>query len=149
MSSIVNKMLNMVGIDPVDENYETYEDIPMDDNMYDDEPQEEYVQSRRSHRNMRMENSVPTPQMKLVVMQPMNFDEARDIANHLKARKPIVMNLELVDKEVSRRIVDFLSGAVYALDGTIQKVSNGMFLIAPNNVGVFTDEGELSNNNRY
>ena len=98
---------------------------------------------------MRMENSVPTPQMKLVVMQPMNFDEARDIANHLKARKPIVMNLELVDKEVSCRIVDFLSGAVYALDGTIQKVSNGIFLIAPNNVGVFTDEGELSNNNRY
>ena len=78
--------------------------------------------------------------MKLVIMQPVSFEEARDIANHLKERKPIVINLENVDNPTSRRIVDFLSGAVYALDGSIKKVSNGIFLIAPYNVGVMDDE---------
>ncbi len=78
--------------------------------------------------------------MKLVIMQPVSFEEARDIANHLKERKPIVINLEAVDNPTSRRIVDFLSGSVYALDGSIKKVSNGIFLIAPCNVGVMDEE---------
>ena len=56
------------------------------------------------------------------------------------------MNLESVDRDVQRRIVDFLSGAVYALDGNIQKVSNGIFLIAPYNVGIMGDfKDELRN----
>ena len=56
------------------------------------------------------------------------------------------MNLESVDREVARRIVDFLSGSVYALDGNIQKVSNGIFLIAPYNVGIMGDfKDELRN----
>ncbi len=87
-----------------------------------------------------------TAQLKLVVMQPESFEEARDIANHLKTKKPVVMNLESVEKEVARRIVDFLSGAVFALDGNIQKVSNGIFLIAPYNVGIMGDfKDELRN----
>ena len=57
----------------------------------------------------------------------------------LKSRKPIVVNLESVEKNVARRIIDFLSGAVYALDGDIQKVSNGIFIIAPNNVNIMSD----------
>ena len=80
-----------------------------------------------------------TAQLNLVVMQPENFEDARDIANHLKNKKPVVMNLEFVEKEVSRRIVDFLSGAVYAVDGNIQKVSNGIFIITPYNVGIMGD----------
>ena len=80
-----------------------------------------------------------TAQLNLVVMQPENFEDARDIANHLKNKKPVVMNLEFVEKEVSRRIVDFLSGAVYAVDGNIQKVSNGIFVITPYNVGIMGD----------
>lgn len=87
-----------------------------------------------------------TAQLKLVVMQPETFEEARDIANHLKSKKPVVMNLEAVDRDVQRRIVDFLSGAVFALDGNIQKVSNGIFLIAPYNVGIMGDfKDELRN----
>jgi len=87
-----------------------------------------------------------TAQLKLVVMQPESFEEARDIANHLKSKKPVVMNLEAVDRDVQRRIVDFLSGAVFALDGNFQKVSNGIFLIAPYNVGIMGDfKDELRN----
>ena len=88
-----------------------------------------------------------TAQLKLVVMQPESFDDARDIANHLKNKKPVVMNLEFVEKDIARRIVDFLSGAVYAVDGNIQKVSNGIFIITPYNVDFMGDLlDELENN---
>jgi len=78
--------------------------------------------------------------MRVVVIQPKSFDEAQDIADHLKERKPVIMNLEAVDTAVSRKIVDFLSGATYALDGNIQKITNGIFLVAPNNVGILDEE---------
>jgi len=80
-----------------------------------------------------------TAQLNLVVMQPESFEDARNIADHLKNKKPVVMNLEFVEKDISRKIVDFLSGAVYAVDGNIQKVSNGIFIITPYNVGIKGD----------
>ena len=73
------------------------------------------------------------------VVQLQSFEDARDIADHLKSKKPIVINLENLETDVSRRVVDFLSGAVYGVDGNIQKVANGIFLIAPNNVGIMGD----------
>ncbi|MCL2740290.1 MAG: cell division protein SepF [Oscillospiraceae bacterium] len=75
----------------------------------------------------------------VVIVTPENFEEAQDIADNIKAKRPCVMNLELVDKAVARRIVDFLSGTVYAVDGNIQKVSNGIFLITPYNVNIMGD----------
>ena len=87
-----------------------------------------------------------TTQLKVVVVTPESFDEARDIAEHLKQKKPVVINLEGVEKDIARRIVDFLSGAVYSLDGNIQKISTGIFLIAPYNVGIMGDfKDELRN----
>lgn len=87
-----------------------------------------------------------TTQLKVVVRTPETFEEARDIADHLKSKKPVVINLEGVEKDVARRIVDFLSGAVYAVDGNIQKISTGIFLIAPYNVGIMGDfKDELRN----
>ena len=79
-------------------------------------------------------------------MQPESFEEARDITNHLKNRKPIVVNLEAIDKNVARRVIDFLSGAIYALDGDIQKISNSIFLLAPNNVGIMSEDGTDTRN---
>ncbi|NLB82513.1 MAG: cell division protein SepF [Clostridiaceae bacterium] len=80
-----------------------------------------------------------TTQLKVVVVSPETFDEARDIAEHLKSKKPVVINLEGVEREIARRVIDFLSGAVFALDGNIQKISSGIFLIAPYNVGIMGD----------
>lgn len=139
MSNFMNKMLNFVGFDTEDE----FEDGFVDETEtidYDDTPGIDRISARRSSRVVKLhENSAPT-QMKVVVIQPDNFEDARDITNHLKKRKPVVVNLELVDKNVARRVVDFLSGAVYALDGDIQKISNGIFLIAPSNVGILCDD---------
>ncbi|MCK9478171.1 MAG: cell division protein SepF [Firmicutes bacterium] len=87
-----------------------------------------------------------TTQLKVVVVSPETFDEARDIAEHLKSKKPVVINLEGVEREIARRIIDFLSGSVFALDGNIQKISSGIFLIAPYNVGIMGDfRDELRN----
>lgn len=80
-----------------------------------------------------------TAQLKVVVMSPMSFDEARDVADYLKTKNPVVINLETLPKDSSRRMVDFLSGAVYALGGSIQKIANGIFLATPYNVSILGD----------
>jgi cell division inhibitor SepF len=82
-------------------------------------------------------------QFKVVVMNPENFEDAREITEHLKNKKPVVINLIEIEKEFAQRILDFLSGAVCSLDGSIQKVAQGIFVVAPNNVdimGEFKDE---------
>lgn len=77
--------------------------------------------------------------MKVVVVEPTNYDEVQDICNNLKSKKPIIINFENIDKDVARRMVDFISGAVFALDGTIQKVSNGIVVVAPSNVDIMAN----------
>ncbi len=135
MSRFVNKMLGLMGVG-ADDNY---------DEVYDEEVVEDYepsmfdrINERRSSRVVKMHNAASA--MRVVVIRPEAFDEARDITNHLKSRKPIVVNLESVNTDVARRIIDFLSGAVFALDGDIRKVSNGIFVIAPSNVDIMSDE---------
>ena len=87
-----------------------------------------------------------TTQLKVVVVQPAAFEDSKEIADHLKTKKPIVVNLENIDRDVAKRIIDFLSGAVYSLDGNIQKISNGIFLIVPYNMGIMGDfKDELRN----
>lgn len=82
--------------------------------------------------------NLPTAQkqMKVMVVEPFAFDDAQHIADHLKNRKPVVVNLENCDKEVAKRMIDFISGTTYALGGSIQKIGNDIFLCAPNNVDV-------------
>ena len=74
-----------------------------------------------------------TQAIKMVISQPTNFEQSEEICSFLKERKSVIVNLEYVNKDVARRIVDFISGGVYALDGYIQKVSNAIFLVAPSN----------------
>lgn len=72
-------------------------------------------------------------QVKMVISQPTTFEQSEEICALLKEKKSVIVNLEYVNKDVARRIVDFISGGVYALDGHIQKISNSIFLIAPMN----------------
>jgi len=75
-------------------------------------------------------------QIKVMVVEPFSFDDAQHIADYLKSRKPVVVNLESSDPEIAKRMIDFISGTTYALNGQIQKVGNNIFLCAPNNVDV-------------
>lgn len=75
-------------------------------------------------------------QIKMQIAKPTNFEQANDIILQLKSKNAIVINLEYVSKEVGRRIVDVVSGAVTALDGNMEKVSNSIFVIAPYNYDI-------------
>ena len=77
-----------------------------------------------------------TQQVKMVICQPTSFEQSESICNLLKEKKSIIVNLEYVNKDVARRIVDVVSGAVHALDGNLQKVSNSIFLVAPYNYDI-------------
>ena len=72
----------------------------------------------------------------MVIQQPTEYGNAREIARYLKDRQPVIVNLEKLDKVTAQKVVDFLSGAVYALDGRIQKVSNGIIVAVPSNMGI-------------
>lgn len=73
-------------------------------------------------------------QMQVVLVKPERYDDVTSIADHLNEKKTVVLNLESADRDLSRRIVDFLSGATYANHGNMRKVSKGTFLIVPNGV---------------
>ena len=127
----VNKMLKWIGI--TDDEYDVEEEFLTDGFGEQEDP------VIPAGKRGKVVNIHATTQMKVVVIQLTCFEDAKDIADHLKNKKPVVINLENLEKDVSRRVVDFLSGAVYGVDGNIQKVANGIFLIAPYNVGIMGD----------
>ena len=99
------------------------------DSETEEEPEEKGFFGRKSK-----VVSMPTPQqVRMVITQPTSFEQSEEICNYLKEKKSVIVNLEYVNKDVARRIIDVVSGAVHALDGHIQKVSNSIFLIAPFN----------------
>lgn len=75
-------------------------------------------------------------QFKMLVIEPKSFDECPKLVDSLKAKKPVIINLEKVESDTARKIFDFLSGATYALSGNVQKVANNIFVFAPENVDV-------------
>lgn len=77
--------------------------------------------------------------MKVVVCEPESFDEVQILADHLKNRKQVIMNLESTPPEISQRIIDFISGTTYALDGNTQQLGRHIFLFAPSNVEIAKD----------
>ncbi len=80
-----------------------------------------------------------TTQLKVVLVKPERFEDASTIADHLNNKRTVVLNLESTNKEVSRRLVDFLSGVAYANNGQIKRVANSTFIITPYNVDIMGD----------
>ena len=78
----------------------------------------------------------------LVVIEPKNFDECPKLVDSLKAKRPVVINLEKIETETAKKIFDFLSGATYALNGNVQKVANNIFIFAPEKVDITTNQEE-------
>jgi cell division inhibitor SepF len=85
----------------------------------------------------RRPGSVSTPAMaQIVLLEPSSFGEARDVAEALKQQKPIIVNVRKTDKDLARRIVDFLSGISYAIDGHMHKIADSIYIFAPGSVDV-------------
>lgn len=92
-----------------------------------------------------------TAQLQVVLVKPEKFEDASGIADHLLAKRTVVLNLESTNREIARRLVDFLSGVAYANGGQIKKVANSTYIITPYNVGVMGDSllDELENSGLY
>jgi len=98
----------------------------------------------------RVMNVSTTANLQVVIVKPEEFSTAADIADHLRERRTVVMNLEKSSKDVARRLIDFLSGVAYALDGKIKRVAVNTYIITPYNVGLTGDiVDELENNGLY
>ena len=86
---------------------------------------------------------------KMILLEPRAYSEAQQIADHLKKRNTVVVNLKRVTSDQAKRIMDFLSGTIYAIKGNIQKIGSGIFLCTPNNINVqgkITDDNEKDKN---
>lgn len=130
--ALMNKVWDLFGMDSADQ--EEYED----ENIYDYGNNEEEEEDNKKIFGRKNNKIVSMPQtqsqaIKMVISQPTTFEQSDEICSFLKEKKSVIVNLEYVNKDVARRIVDFISGGVYALDGYIQKVSNSIFLVAPSN----------------
>ena len=137
-----------------EDDYDDYDDED-EDGYEDDEPAAvpERPAPRRSFgRSSAAPEPAPAPrgtgrvvnlnsnaQLQVVLVKPDRFDQVSDIADHLRDKKAVVLNLESTNKDVARRLVDFLSGCAYALDGKIKKVAISTYLITPYNVNVTGD----------
>ena len=86
--------------------------------------------------NSKIVNIHTNIKMEVVVTDPESYEEAQEICDHIKSKKPVVINLENLDRQTAQRTMDFLSGACYALNGDIQRVANNIFIIAPENVDI-------------
>lgn len=124
-----------------DEEYEEdFPDVKKQDNtaaLFD----ERRTQNRDDRRN-KVVNIHATTQLKVVLVSPQHFEDASEIADHLKNKRTVVMNLEATNKDVARRLVDFLSGVAYAGEGKIKRVANSTYIITPYHVDI---EGDLIN----
>lgn len=123
-----------------------------DDDVYEDEvdfisnnrnaylPADDYEneQPTTTKRN-KVVNINATTQLQVVLVKPERFDDASAVADHLNSKRTVVLNLESTNKEVSRRLVDFLSGVAYANNGQIKRVANSTFIITPYNVDIMGD----------
>lgn len=105
---------------------------------------------REEDRRNKVVNIHATTQLKVVLVKPESFATASEIADHLKEKRTVVINLESADKDTSRRLVDFLSGVAYAIEGKIKKVAANTYIITPYHVDLMGDLiDELEHNGYY
>ena len=134
--AIMEKVWGFLGMEPEQENNEELENedyIETNEMQDQDDEDDRRVWNRRGSKVVSMPQ---TQQVKMVICQPTTFEQSENICTLLKEKKSIIVNLEYVNKDIARRIVDVVSGAVHALDGNLQKVSNSIFLVAPFNYDI-------------
>ena len=130
-----------------------YEDEDEEFEDFEDDPRRDAFEDRRSKiedRRNKVVNIHATTQLKVVLVKPERFENASEIADQLKDKRTVVLNLESTNKDVARRLIDFLSGVAYAGEGKIKKVAANTYIITPYNVDILGDLiDELENNGLY
>lgn len=118
--------------------------------LFDDRKDDRREDRRSEDRHNKVVNIHATTQLKVVLVKPERFENASEIADHLKEKRTVVLNLESTNKDVARRLIDFLSGVAYADEGKIKKVAANTYIITPYSVDIMGDLiDELENNGLY
>lgn len=152
-AAIINKFMDMMGINNHDDEYDETEQYEQEINEVEENYELPTSKSRRSFSDIESSNPYSSKNVqtkvipmntavsssKMVITQPTCYDDVQEIGEYLKEKKSIIINLENVGKEDARRILDFLSGAAFMIEGSIQKVSNLIYLMAPRNVEIQND----------
>lgn len=151
---LMDKIKGMVNPDTIDDNYDddyVFDDV--DDNTeysYDDYPQQGgqhqaggYPQNPNQQRQQTPINNTQGGSMglnannlELKVIRPERYDSVRQIVDHLLNRRTVVLNLEATTKEDARRMIEFLTGVIYSINGDLRRVANNTFVLTPNNVDI-------------
>ena len=156
------KRLTHPNEDEMEDDYDEDEDVYEDE----DEPEErnqtppprereeprrrEYQEPPRRNNGGKVVNIHATTQLQVVLVKPDRYENASEIADHLRDKRTVVLNLEKTQKDVSRRLLDFLSGVAYAQEGKIKKVALQTYIVTPYNVDIMGDLiDELENNGLY
>ena len=118
--------------------------------LFDDRKDDRREDRRSEDRHNKVVNIHATTQLKVVLVKPERFENASEIADHLKEKRTVVLKLESTNKDVARRLIDFLSGVAYAGEGKIKKVAANTYIITPYSVDIMGDLiDELENNGLY
>lgn len=155
--SFLDKIKNIVNVDedgyyPDDDAQEA--DYGSNDRFFESgeerAPKTAYHRVQRQSEQEKVVNIHTTAQLQVVLAKPEKFDEVSGIADNLNEKRTVVLNLESVNKETARRLIDFLSGVAYANNGQLKRVANSTFIITPYNVDVMGDlMEELENNGMF
>lgn len=135
----LDKIKKMIGTEEYDEQLE------------DEEGEIDETEKKNTHNlkdSNRVVNIKTQARVRVVIVKPICFQDCGSIVDNLKENKTVVLNLESTEREISRRIIDFVSGAAYANNGQIKSIANMIFIITPYNVDVVGEDviGELENN---
>ena len=127
-----------------DEDYDFDEELEEEEKtaahtLFDDRKEERKAAVTTEDRRNKVVNIHATAALKVVLVKPERFENASEIADHLREKRTVVMNLESTNKDVARRLIDFLSGVAYAGEGKIKKVAANTFIITPYSVDIMGD----------
>ena len=137
MAKFFNKILDYIGLEE--------EPVGIDgtaavESAYVEEEPRPAFGSKRESKKMQQEKKVVSivkkPELDMVIFRPVSCEDASTMIDSLKARKPVIANFETIDHEKAQRILDIISGAQYALNGVVEKVSKNIYVFAPDNVGI-------------
>ena len=150
---IMDKFKDFMGFPEEDYDYEEDEyEVGPNNEAFKPSPQQQQTDGYSTDlpKRSKVVNIHATTQLQVVLVKPERFEDASSVADHLNEKRTVVLNLESTNKDVSRRLIDFLSGVAYANNGQIKRVANSTYIITPYNVDIMGELlDELENNGVY
>lgn len=135
MAEILNKLLNAFGLETENEPFVDENEV---DRLYKEMPEQDYDRFTSKKRNRVVKTT--EGDLSMLLVKPKTHEDAQIIIDNLLKRKPVIVNMEDNDFAVSQRLIDFVSGAVYALDGEVKSISNRIIAFLPTNIEMSTGE---------